>query len=72
MAMAVLARGGVYLAGGVTQKLLPLLETSGFLAAFNAKAEHADLVRRMPVRVVADPEIGLRGAVEAARQSPLC
>lgn len=72
MAMAVLARGGVYLAGGVTQKLLPLLETSGFLAAFNAKAEHADLVRRMPVRVVVDPEIGLRGAAEATRQSPLC
>lgn len=72
MAMAVLARGGVYLAGGVTQKLLPLLETSGFLAAFNAKAEHADLVRRMPVRVVVDPEIGLHGAAEATRQSPLC
>jgi glucokinase len=72
MAMAVLARGGVYLAGGVTQKLLPLLETSGFLAAFNAKAEHAGLVSRMPVRVAVDPEIGLRGAAEATHQSPLC
>jgi glucokinase len=69
MAMAVMATGGVYLAGGVTQRLLPLLAESGFIAAFDAKAEHADLVRRMPVWAVTDPEIGLRGAAAAARQS---
>lgn len=69
MAMAVMARGGVYLAGGVTQKLLPLLAASPFLAAFNAKAEHAEMVRRMQVWVVIDPEIGLSGAAEALRQS---
>ncbi len=62
MALAVLARGGVYLAGGVTWHLLPELPQSRFLAAFNAKAEHAGLVRCMPVRAVTDPEIGLRGA----------
>jgi len=71
MAMAVMASGGVYLAGGVTQRLLPLLAQSGFIAAFNAKAEHADLVRRMPVWAVTDPEIGLRGAA-AARRSRVC
>lgn len=62
MAMAVLARGGVYLAGGIAAKLLPLLPASPFLAAFNAKAEHAALARRMPVAVVTDPSPGLRGA----------
>jgi glucokinase len=62
MAMAVLARGGVYLAGGIAAKLLPILPASPFLTAFNAKAEHANLVRRMPVAVVTDPALGLRGA----------
>jgi glucokinase len=62
MAMAVLARGGVYLAGGIAAKLLPMLPASPFLAAFNAKAEHAELIRRMPVSVVTDPALGLRGA----------
>lgn len=62
MAMAVMARGGVYLAGGIAGRLLPILPASSFLAAFNAKAEHADLVRRMPVAVVTDPSLGLRGA----------
>jgi glucokinase len=62
MAMAVMARGGVHLAGGIIAKLLPILPVSPFLAAFNAKAEHAALVRRMPVAVVTDPSLGLRGA----------
>jgi glucokinase len=62
MAMAVMARGGVHLAGGIAAKLLSILPASPFLAAFNAKAEHADLVRRMPVAVVTDPLLGLRGA----------
>jgi len=62
MALALLTTGGVFLAGGVTQKLLPLLQNGTFLAAFNAKAEHADLARRMPVHVVTEPEIGLLGA----------
>lgn len=65
MALAVLAHGGVFLAGGVTQHLLSELSTSGFLAAFNDKAEHAELVRRMPVSVVTDPDIGLQGAAAA-------
>lgn len=66
MAMAVMARGGVYLAGGVTQRLLPLLPRQRFLDAFNAKAEHAGLVRTFPVHVVTDPDIGLHGAYAKA------
>ncbi len=62
MAMLAMARGGVFLAGGIAPKLLPLLPQSPFLAAFNAKAEHADLLRRMPVVVATDPALGLRGA----------
>lgn len=65
MALAVLATGGVYLAGGVTAHLLSELPASGFLAAFDAKAEHAELARRMPVWAVTDPDIGLRGAAIA-------
>ena len=69
MALAVMARGGVYLAGGIAAKVLPLLQTGGFLTAFNAKAEHAVLAQRMPVVVVTDEKLGLRGAALAAQQS---
>jgi glucokinase len=62
MALAIMARGGVYLAGGIAAKLLPLLPASPFLASFNAKGGHTPLVRRMPVSVVTDPSLGFRGA----------
>ncbi|MDO8931992.1 MAG: glucokinase [Rhodocyclaceae bacterium] len=62
MALTVMARGGVYLAGGIAAKILPLMHAGGFIAAFGAKAEHAALAARMPVHVVTDPEFGLKGA----------
>ena len=66
MALACLARGGVYLAGGIAGKLLDLLPGSSFLAAFNAKAEHAAIAARMPVHVATDPRLGLHGAMTLA------
>lgn len=68
MAMAVMARGGVYLAGGIAAKILPLMRSGPFLAAFNAKAEHAALVERMAVHVATDPQLGLRGAAQLVMQ----
>ena len=66
MALACLARGGVFLAGGIAAKLLPILQHSGFLAAFKAKAEHAAIAARMPVHVATDPALGLHGALQLA------
>ncbi|MCX7145680.1 MAG: glucokinase [Sulfuritalea sp.] len=63
MALACLARGGVFLAGGIAAKLLPMLQQGGFLAAFNAKAEHAAIAARMPIHVATDPLLGLYGAL---------
>ncbi len=62
MALATMARGGVFLAGGIAARLLDRLRAGPFLAAFNAKAEHADLAARMPVAVATDGALGLRGA----------
>jgi glucokinase len=67
MALACLPRGGVFLAGGIAAKLLPLLPQSGFLEAFNAKAEHAAIAARMPIHVATDPLLGLHGAQLLAR-----
>ncbi len=68
MALALLARGGVFLAGGVTQKLLPLLQSGAFMTAFNDKAEHAGIARLMPVYLVTEPAVGLLGAAHLARR----
>ncbi len=72
MALTLLARGGVFLAGGVTQNLLSLMDAGVFMAAFKAKTEHATLACRMPVVVVKDAEIGLKGAALLAGQQEIC
>lgn len=69
MALACLARGGVFLAGGIAAKLLPLLPQSPFLPAFNAKAGHAAIAASMPVHVATDPALGLNGALRMATPS---
>jgi glucokinase len=61
-ALAVSARGGVYIAGGIAPKILGRLAAGGFMAAFNAKGVHAHLNLRMPVRVVTTERLGLLGA----------
>jgi glucokinase len=66
LAMAVLPRGGLYIAGGIAASLLPQLQASPFLEAFNDKAEHAALMLRFPVQVVTDQELGLKGAARIA------
>lgn len=66
MALSVLARGGVHLAGGIAVRLLPAFQRGGFMAAFTDKAEHAALVEAMPVSVCTDPLLGLIGAAQLA------
>jgi len=60
-ALTVLPRAGVYLAGGITPRLLDDLKAA-FLAGFNDKGSHAPLMRSMPVHVVLEDQLGLRGA----------
>ncbi|TRZ98487.1 MAG: glucokinase [Rhodocyclaceae bacterium] len=67
MALACLARGGVFLAGGIAARLLPMLRQSRFLEAFNAKGGHAAIAARMPIHVATDPLLGLHGALRLAR-----
>jgi glucokinase len=67
MALSVLPRGGVFLAGGIAEKILPAMSNGRFVAAFNDKAHHARLVERMPIHLVTDARLGLRGAALGAQ-----
>ena len=66
LALHWLARGGVYLAGGIAAKLLPGTDTSPFIEAFFAKREHRHLALDMPIRLVTDEGLGLRGTLALA------
>jgi glucokinase len=62
LALKVLATGGVYLAGGIPPRILPLLEDGRFLEAFANKGRLADLLRDLPVQVIVS-QAALLGAV---------
>ena len=66
LALHWLARGGVYLAGGIAAKLMPRTDCTPFIAAFLAKREHRHLVEDMPVSLVTDESLGLRGTLACA------
>lgn len=61
-ALAVVALGGVYLAGGVPPRILPALEGEPFHGAFLEKGRMRRLLERIPVHVIVTPEAPLIGA----------
>lgn len=70
LALACLARGGVYLAGGIAAKILPQLAQGGFVSAYLNKGRMQKVVADIPVHVVTDPEVGLLGALALASRIP--
>jgi glucokinase len=66
LGLKVLARGGIYLAGGIAAKVLPRLVKSPFLKSLHDKGRLSDVVRAMPVRVVTEARLGLFGAAAHA------
>jgi glucokinase len=68
LALKLLPYGGLYVAGGIAPKILPLLIDGCFMQAFNDKGRMSPLMERVPVHVVLNPSVGLIGAALYAAQ----
>ncbi len=62
LALKLLATGGIYLGGGIPPRILPALQHGHFMEAFLRKGRFAELLRRVPVRVILNPQAALMGA----------
>jgi glucokinase len=71
VAMLFMARGGVYLSGGISQKIIPALKKPEFRAAFEDKAPHTAMLRTIPTYVVTHPLAALEGLCSYARAPAL-
>lgn len=63
MALSTLARGGVYISGGIAPRIAQKLKEGAFLRAFTDKGRFRDLLELIPVQVVMNPQVGLHGAL---------
>lgn len=66
LALKLMATGGIFLGGGIAAKNAAALQAGGFLEAFRSKGRMSRLVGAIPVRIIMDQLIGLRGAARCA------
>lgn len=66
LALKLLPYGGLYVAGGIAPKILPLIQDGHFLKAFHDKGRMSPLMYKIPVYVVLNSKVGLIGASLAA------
>lgn len=67
LALLFLARGGVFIAGGIAPRMLDALAGGQFRAAFEDKAPHAAIVREIPAYVITEERPAVAGLAAYAR-----
>jgi glucokinase len=69
LTLKVLARGGVWIAGGIAIKIRRKMEDGTFFRAFCEKEKFAALLAQIPIRLVLNEEAPLLGAASQAAQA---
>jgi glucokinase len=62
LVLKLMATGGLYLAGGIPPKILPLLQTDSWTMNFDNNGRMHELSDRVPVHVVLNDKMALQGA----------
>ncbi|RME00640.1 MAG: glucokinase [Deltaproteobacteria bacterium] len=66
LALQILARGGVFICGGIAPRIVDRMRGERFSRAYCDKGRMSPIVAGIPVRVVMNPHAGLIGAAVAA------
>lgn len=67
LALKYLARGGVYLGGGLAPRLLPFFKHESFMSAFIAKGRFSSLMQDIPIHLILEDKTALFGAAHYAK-----
>ena len=68
LALRTLATGGLFVGGGIAPKILPALIDGRFMRAFLDKHPFKEMLSKVPVKIILNPDAGLLGAAIAAAQ----
>jgi glucokinase len=63
-----MARGGVYVGGGISPRILPFLVQGEFRRAFEAKAPHEAVMKSIPSWVITRDNPAMPGLAAFARE----
>ncbi len=66
LALKIMATGGVYLAGGIAPKILPMLSGPMYLESFLDKGRMRPLLESMPIYLIKNEALALLGAARCA------
>ncbi|MBF2065324.1 MAG: glucokinase [Calothrix sp. C42_A2020_038] len=66
LALKLLPYGGLYIAGGIAPKILPLIERGNFMLYFTQKGRMRSILEDIPVQVILNQQVGLIGAAICA------
>lgn len=66
LALKLLPYGGLYVAGGIAPKILPLIQQDRFLLNFTQKGRMRPLLEDIPVHIILNQDVGLIGAALCA------
>ena len=69
LALKILPRGGVYIAGGVAAKNSDFFVDGRFMKAFVDKGRFEGMLKQFPVELVSNQSVGLMGAIEIASRA---
>ncbi|GMR07047.1 MAG: glucokinase [Gammaproteobacteria bacterium] len=70
LALISMARGGLYIAGGIAPKIAMAIKNRGFMQAFLEKQPMTDLLESIPVYLIMNTRVGLLGALSVAKDDP--
>lgn len=70
LALVTLPYGGLFVSGGIAPRIIDaIVEGDRFIDAFNDKGRMSRLTASIPVAVVMNPQVGLLGALQVAREA---
>lgn len=64
LALKTLAKGGIFIGGGLPPRILPWLKKDTFLKAIYNKSPHTELLSQIPVKIILNPKANLIGAAK--------
>ena len=62
LGLKLMARGGIYIGGGIAPRIIERLRQPAFLSSLTSKGRMTPLLESMPVHVILNDKVGLLGA----------